>query len=480
VTDTECNRRMGGDAEIIPERAPGRTLSVKEEEREVALGRYGADLEMNTNLLLEPALAKADLDIKLNYQKAALERKLDELGYEAVMREGTDLIRALAEASPIHFDEDADKVKYMEHVYAKSIFGCMEKHSQPIANLLAAAKKAGTMSAGDFDTMIVPSGLQELLQWTRAENVYYYLNGRAIDQKEKIQFGLDGGRVDPSSGLRVFTTYPKVDYSQGTAYQSAIKSNIMNERTVGLIHYFTDEPVIYIVDHKTGATQQITYPDYNPADRATTFDNIKPENRKVYVRQVKVLMSSAILAKSGSETGEMLMAYPNTAFTNDNTSPEVFKLQLRVYLGAAVYVRRCSISLIDWSTSNSPPPPNPFILPQQPNNIMILPDVHFEGVLDSGLKTGRFRTQSMKTIVPQTAVELGILGDDVAVRTEESGAGTRGSTNPYMYFPGATYADAAGLKQLCANYGHFGSLDSPAGAAKMASMNVFTSDAGGK
>lgn len=35
---------MGGDAEIIPERAPGRTLSVKEEEREVALGRYGADL----------------------------------------------------------------------------------------------------------------------------------------------------------------------------------------------------------------------------------------------------------------------------------------------------------------------------------------------------------------------------------------------------------------------------------------------------
>ena len=52
---------MGGDAEIIPERAPGRTLSVKEEEREVALGRYGADLEMNTNLLLEPALAKADL-----------------------------------------------------------------------------------------------------------------------------------------------------------------------------------------------------------------------------------------------------------------------------------------------------------------------------------------------------------------------------------------------------------------------------------
>ena len=118
---------------------------------------------------------------------------------------------------------------------------------------------------------------------------------------------------------------------------------------------------------------------------------------------------------------------------------------------------------------------------------MILPDVHFEGVLDSGLgeanstlRAGSFQDQTQKTIVPQTATDLGIHANNDAVRTEETGAGTRGSTNPYMYFPGATYADAAGLKQLCANYGHFGSLDSPAGAAKMASMNVFTSDAGGK
>lgn len=244
------------------------------------------------------------------------------------MREGTDLIRALAEASPLDFNSsDKEKAEYMEQVYAKSIFGCMEKHSQPIANLLAAAKKAGTMAAGEFDTMIVPSGLQELLQWTRAENVYYYLNGSATSNKEKIQFGLDGGRVDPSSGLRVFTTYPKVDYSQGTAYQSATKSHIMNERTVGVAHYFTgDKPEIYVVDYKTGGMKRIDYPE---AKTATEWEALTLDKRKVYIRQVKVLMSSAILAKSGSDTGEMLMAYPNTAFTNDNTSPEVFKLQLR-------------------------------------------------------------------------------------------------------------------------------------------------------
>ena len=353
------------------------------------------------------------------------------------MREGTDLIRALAEASPLEYSStsDQEKVEYMEQVYARSIFGCMEKHSQPIANLLAAAKKAGTMAAGEFDTMIVPSGLQELLQWSRAENVYYYLNGTATSNKEKIQFGLDGGRVDPSSGLRVFTTYPKVDYSQGTAYQSATKSHIMNERTVGVAHFFTGEkPEIYVVDYKTGGMKRIAYPDTDyPQDL---------KDRKVFIRKVRVLMSSAILAKSGSETGEMLMAYPNTAFTNDNTSPEVFKLQLRCYLGAAVY---------------------------QPNNIMICPDVHFEGVLDSGLDGTLVFADGQETI---KHFKYG--------SASEASPGQRQDTDPHIYFPGATYADAAGKTQLCANSGHFGVLDSPAGAAKMAGLNVFTSDAGGK
>ena len=319
---------MGGDAEIIPERAPGRTLSVKEEEREVALGRYGADLEMNTNLLLEPALAKADLDIKLDYQKGALERKLTELGYEAVMREGTDLVRALYEANPIseNISGDKEKLEVMDRLYATSIFGAMQKHSQPIANLLAAAKKAGTMAAGAFDTMIVPSGLPELLQWGRAENVYYYLNGRSIDAKERIQFGLDGGRVDPSSGLKVFTTYPQVDYTQGTAYQSAKQSPIMKKVKIGMLYFLGASGEGYIVNPQTGVMEKVG---------AGSGDA-----NKVFVREVECLMSSAILAKSGSNTGELLMAYPNTAFTNDNTSPEVFKLQLRVYLGAAVYQAR--------------------------------------------------------------------------------------------------------------------------------------------
>ena len=41
---------QGGEAQVIPERAPGRTVSVRTEEREVVLARYGCDIEMSTNL----------------------------------------------------------------------------------------------------------------------------------------------------------------------------------------------------------------------------------------------------------------------------------------------------------------------------------------------------------------------------------------------------------------------------------------------
>lgn len=76
-----------------------------------------------------------------------LEKRLSELGYETLMREGTDLIRALYEANPCSegVDSDTEKLQIMDRLYATSVFGSLAKHSQPIANLLAAAKKAGTM-----------------------------------------------------------------------------------------------------------------------------------------------------------------------------------------------------------------------------------------------------------------------------------------------------------------------------------------------
>ena len=104
---------------------------------------------------------------------------------------------------------------------------------------------------------------------------------------------------------------------------------------------------------------------------------------------------------------------------------------------------------------------------------MICPDVHFEGVLDSGFK----KTLGSDDFAdPQPTIR-----HITKVGTKaEAASGQRKDTIHHIYLPGATYAGAAGKTQQSANSGHFGVLDSPAGAAKMAGMNVFTSDAGGK
>ena len=79
---------------------------------------------------------------------------------------------------------------------------------------------------------------------------------------------------------------------------------------------------------------------------------------------------------------------------------------------------------------------------------------------------------------PIDAEHLKLEGSEAETFDFDSDA--RGPKNPLIYFPGAVYSDAAGLTQTCANTGHFGGLDSLHGAAKMASMNVFTAADGGK
>ena len=58
-------------------------------------------------------------------------------------------------------------------------------------------------------------------------------------------------------------------------------------------------------------------------------------NREIVL--LTVMMSSAIVGKGGSDTGELLVAYPMSSVHTVETSPEYMKMQLRTHLGAAVY-----------------------------------------------------------------------------------------------------------------------------------------------
>jgi hypothetical protein len=81
----------------------------------------------------------------------------------------------------------------------------------------------------------------------------------------------------------------------------------------------------------------------------------KTDAEMILVRpKMMAMMSSAILCtKPGAESGELLMAYPQTGISTSQTT-ETMKMQLRVYLGAAVYT---------------------------PENYVIIPDIQFEGLV---------------------------------------------------------------------------------------------------
>lgn len=126
---------------------------------------------------------------------------------------------------------------------------------------------------------------------------------------------------------------------------------------------------------------------------------------------------------------------------------------------------------------------------------MILPDVHFEGVTEvkasgftlpvdttgTGTGAGKGATAADNgTLGPKRADAFGISVPTAEISDAQGVNDARASRAPYMYYPGAVYNDAGGRDQRCANTGHFGRLDSLEGAAKMASMNVFTAADGGK
>ena len=232
---------VGGSATITPERAPARTVAIKEDVREVSLTRYGGDIEMNLNLFLRPGDAEEELEMKLDAQKRELERKLVDLGYMCLMQEGTPIIDAIIRSNPTMGAPTtaAEAKRYhatARRIYTNNIFGALNKHRFPIANLLSAARYASAYSTGTQkgSTLILPHGVPDLLRYARKENMVYSVSGLKNGSQGKIDMQLQGAYEDPSSGVSILIHHPTPTYEHGVA-----KPNISIE-SGGL----TDESIV--------------------------------------------------------------------------------------------------------------------------------------------------------------------------------------------------------------------------------------------
>jgi hypothetical protein len=173
------------------------------------------------------------------------------------------------------------------------------------------------------------------------------------------------------------------------------------------------------------------------------------------------------------------MAYPQTSVNTIATAPEMMKMQLRVYLGAYL---------------------------KNPANVMVLPDVHFEGIIEGGgvNADGNFwhffgkneESENASASLNSRSLDFTAMGTeaskaagDLATSDKNPLASTDGridtiddtrrlltdpKTAPLVLYQGAVFGDAVGHELLEPNEGHLGALDCPAGMNKVFGLNVFT------
>lgn len=142
--------------------------------------------------------------------------------------------------------------------------------------------------------------------------------------KEKISFDLNQTFIDVPSGMTVGVHYPRVNRSNGQLRPRLEPSGLQRIRTFATFHRCTEgaEP-IRIVNLHTGVLETVE----GSEARGKNFVFVRP--------RIRCLTSSMVVGAKGC--GELLMAYPLTSVSSVATAPEQMRMQLRVFLGSALF-----------------------------------------------------------------------------------------------------------------------------------------------
>lgn len=145
----------------------------------------------------------------------------------------------------------------------------------------------------------------------------------AIGPPSDLTRPLPSAVIDVPSGMRVAVTYPRVNNVNGTMRPRLERSGVQRIRTIATFHRLNRAGPTRVVNLHTGALENVEFPAGGSDD-------------KIFVRpRIRIMTSSMVVAASGC--GELLMAYPLTSVSTVATAPEQMRMQLRVFLGAAVF-----------------------------------------------------------------------------------------------------------------------------------------------
>ena len=400
---------VGGIASRVPERAPAPVSMVQEDVRSVRLHRYGGDVDFNLNACLEPEAFKREMDMKIKAQHGALSNELNRLGYETLMKEGTSIIDAMARSMGRPYDDDM-----LRDQYVTQVFGALSKYTYPIQNLLAAAKRctAYDISRAVKSVMILPHGTPEMMQYTKAENMRYEINGLRGPQGKPVTLEVNSGYAVPGTTASVFVHVPPALHTNGAAAPIAGHNSL--EEPVEVKVYYTLEADTVINNLYMRKPVKVT--GANAGDLVKSVETgfgaaAGGSTAAVAVVTYKMRMQSAIIGVAGQDTGNLLMQYPRSTVSSD-ASTESGRLQLRVYMNAIL---------------------------KRPENILVLKHVAFNGFVEPPTVTF--------VADPTAAKDLGA-------------------------YPG-TVLDKDGKNVKVSNTGHFGPLDDIIRCAPLHGMQIY-------
>ena len=170
------------------------------------------------------------------------ERKLITIGYETLLKEGTNLTAALARSTAYGQSQmtNQQRLEYSDMVYRDVCFAAFQKHRFPLQQLLAAAKRAAIYLPNErdgFSVCIVPAGLMDIDHYTNEENMKYSISGIGGGMNKTIKMPLEKVYVDPRTDLKVMVHHPLPNNQRfGSASPDAGRSGLARVVTIGMFY----------------------------------------------------------------------------------------------------------------------------------------------------------------------------------------------------------------------------------------------------
>jgi hypothetical protein len=339
----------GGQALVVPERAPARTVSVAFDQREERMTRHAMALEQNLNLYLREDDAREDLDMKLEAITMQMQQAWVSMTYQKAFSQGTNIVEALQRGDALAAIQSPDeRILEADRMYVEMFCGTVNKSEFPFKNLAASIAKASiytpTGSARETPAvMLVPPGMVDLYKYTRKSEMMYSVTGlRTNDGRNTIDLPLKNVMDYPDANLKVMVHTPPAFFREGASH-AQVDSNEMQTSVAFATYYIETMPGEdlpgdpYVVNANANL---VRLTDFKTQEWKTLPPISNKDTKDLYTWYLRPQMvtnnNSAILStRPGAATGEMVYSYPSV-YASQSNHTQSFVLTLTVYFGAAV------------------------------------------------------------------------------------------------------------------------------------------------